>query len=47
MSPEDISKNFGESHHCKNLKLENLGKCHQASETGESRTQLDELQGSR
>jgi hypothetical protein len=24
MSPEDISENFGESHHCKNLKFENF-----------------------
>jgi hypothetical protein len=25
MSPEDISDNFGESRHCKNLKFEKLG----------------------
>jgi len=25
MSPEDISENFGESHHCKNQKFENIG----------------------
>jgi len=24
MSPEDISKNFGESYHCKNWKFENF-----------------------
>ena len=36
MSPEDISENFGESHHCKNWKFE--------TENGESRTQQDELQ---
>jgi hypothetical protein len=33
----DISENFGESHHCENLKFKNFG---------ESRTQLGELQGS-
>jgi len=26
--PEDISENFGESHHCKNLKFENFGDSH-------------------
>jgi len=25
MSPEDISENLGESHHCINLKFENFG----------------------
>jgi len=25
MSAEDISEDLGESHHCKNLKFENLG----------------------
>jgi hypothetical protein len=25
MSPEAISENFGESHHCKNKKFENIG----------------------
>ena len=25
MSPEDISENVGEFHHCKNLKFENFG----------------------
>jgi len=24
MRPEDISENFGESHHCMNLKFENF-----------------------
>ena len=35
-SPGDISENYSESHHCKNLKLEKFG---------ESRTRLGELQG--
>ena len=26
MSPENISENVGESHHCKNLKFENFVK---------------------
>jgi hypothetical protein len=25
MGPENISENFGDSHHCKNLKYENFG----------------------
>ena len=29
MSPEQISENFGESHHCKNLKFENFGEFQQ------------------
>ena len=37
MSQEDISENFDESRHCKNLKFENFG---------ESRTHLSKLQRS-
>ena len=44
MNPEDISENFGVSHHWKNIKFENLGESQ--LKNGESRTHLGELQGS-
>ena len=39
MSPENISANFGESHHCKNLKFKNVGESQRKTVT-----QLVEMQ---
>ena len=44
MSPEDISENFGEFHHCSNLKFENFGKSQ--LKIVSPRLNLGKLQGS-
>ena len=44
MSPWEISENLGESRHCKIQKFENFFEVQ--TENGESRTNIDELQGS-